>query len=323
MNRPAQSDFFDTETRNTENQRKIALLVLPMLAVIPITLVLLSECRGVPNHEASHTASLALDPASGENMALEAYKQDAGYDAKNSSFPPAELAETSALPSSKTNGSTNADPEKEPIDSTPPGVPDQIAATDPAASDSIASTSAKSVVTAESSPVGSTANPSKMSESTRKVQKGDTLYSIGKQHNRSPESIAGANGMNMNGVLREGQVLRVPSKREPAAAAVSYTAPPTRTSQPPVANLTPATHKVRPGETLYSIGNRYNRTPTAIARENQMKVDGVIHDGQNLQIPSNSQPTTFPTRSLVNNPTPQPRPVSTPIAWGGPQTPPA
>ena len=42
------------------------------------------------------------------------------------------------------------------------------------------------------------------------VQKGDTLWSLAARYGTAPEALAEANGMNLNSILREGRVLRVP-----------------------------------------------------------------------------------------------------------------
>ncbi|MDR2965161.1 MAG: LysM peptidoglycan-binding domain-containing protein [Treponema sp.] len=42
------------------------------------------------------------------------------------------------------------------------------------------------------------------------VQKGDTLWSLARVYGVAPQALAEANGMELNGVLREGRVLRVP-----------------------------------------------------------------------------------------------------------------
>jgi membrane-bound lytic murein transglycosylase D len=47
---------------------------------------------------------------------------------------------------------------------------------------------------------------------TYRVKKGDTLWSIALAHDTDPETLAQANNMEMNGILREGRTLKVPIK---------------------------------------------------------------------------------------------------------------
>ena len=47
------------------------------------------------------------------------------------------------------------------------------------------------------------------------VTDGDSLWSIARRHDTTVEALAGANGMQANGMLHPGQVLRVPYRWAP------------------------------------------------------------------------------------------------------------
>jgi membrane-bound lytic murein transglycosylase D len=48
------------------------------------------------------------------------------------------------------------------------------------------------------------------SSGTHRVQRGESLWSIALAYNTDPETLASANGMNVNGILREGKLLKTP-----------------------------------------------------------------------------------------------------------------
>jgi LysM repeat protein len=114
-----------------------------------------------------------------------------------------------------------------------------------------------------------------------KVSAGETLYSIAKRFNTTPENLVSLNGLSSN-TITPGQVLIVQ-----AAAATTTTTQTAQPQQQPVqqpanTNANAGTqYKVSVGETLYSIAKRFNTTP-----ENLMHLNGLtsnaISPGQTL-----------------------------------------
>jgi LysM repeat protein len=95
------------------------------------------------------------------------------------------------------------------------------------------------------------------------VRSGETLYSISRQHNVTVGQIRSWNNLTSN-TISTGQRLWVGPASEPSAGS-------------------PVTHRVRPGETLFSISRRYGVTVGEITEWNRL--DGaVIETGQLLEI---------------------------------------
>jgi LysM repeat protein len=178
------------------------------------------------------------------------------------------------------------------------------------------------------------------------VLKDQTLYSIAKTYNVPIEAITGINEIPANGIQTD-QLLRIP---ESAAMAATTPAPkPPATSSavkepqpkaqpekvtPPPATVTPAKedksagpaakaesdgyrmHRVKKGETLYSLSRDYKVTVEAIIRANDVPRNE-IQIGQMLRIPP-SDYVTFVKEETTVGETP-PEEVNTPPAEAKPQ----
>lgn len=103
--------------------------------------------------------------------------------------------------------------------------------------------------------------PVSASAATYYVQKGDTLYLIGKRYGVSAEYLRQANGLKST-VIYPGQKLWVPDKK---VNAISYT--------------------VQKGDTLYKIGQKYGVTDKEIKALNGL-TSNMIYPGQVLLIPN-------------------------------------
>ena len=110
-----------------------------------------------------------------------------------------------------------------------------------------------------------------------RVRSGDTLYSIGRQYGVSAYRIADANGLSNPNHIYAGQVLYIPS----GGYGDCY-----NWDCRDGGNNT--IHRVRYGETLYSIGRQYNVHPNHIAEVNNLYNPNYIYVGQRLRIPSGS-----------------------------------
>ncbi len=105
-----------------------------------------------------------------------------------------------------------------------------------------------------------------------KVKKGDSLYKIVKRFHTSLRLIKNLNHLNGN-TLRPGQILKVPK---------IYVVKPIVVNVPGLIN-----HKVRKGETLYSISLKYDVPVEIIKKLNHLN-DNMIFEGQILKIPETS-----------------------------------
>lgn len=113
---------------------------------------------------------------------------------------------------------------------------------------------------------GTTTPPTTTTRHT--VRAGETLYGIALRYKVTVQQIVTANKLTNPSLIRVGQVLTIPTRTPntpPPATTVKYT--------------------VKAGDTLYSIGRRYNTTALAIARANNFSNVNLIRVGQVLTIP--------------------------------------
>jgi len=104
------------------------------------------------------------------------------------------------------------------------------------------------------------------------VRRGDTLSKISNLTGASVAQLRSANGLGSD-MIRIGQTLQIP------AVSSRSTANPSSTE---LARVIHITHKVRKGETLWQISNRYNTSVSRIMMENELD-DDLLHVGQILQ----------------------------------------
>jgi murein DD-endopeptidase MepM/ murein hydrolase activator NlpD len=121
------------------------------------------------------------------------------------------------------------------------------------------------------------------------VAQGETLDSIARRHGVPPNAILQANSMTHAAQLQPGQRLVIPRVQQPMAApqiaAPSVTPPATRVAGPMPAPAGNNTHVVAPGETIYSLGRRYQLTPMAIAKANNVGLSHHLKVGDRIVIP--------------------------------------
>ncbi|NOZ06503.1 MAG: LysM peptidoglycan-binding domain-containing protein [Chloroflexi bacterium] len=116
------------------------------------------------------------------------------------------------------------------------------------------------------------------------VQEGDTVYSIARRFNTTPEAIAQFNNLANPDSLVVGQTLQIPSGVSPAGEA-----------QPSGTGKT--VYTVQAGDTMFSIAQRYHTTVDAISSANQIYNPWYIHVGQKLVIPGSAGESTAPPTS--------------------------
>ncbi|MDW7695235.1 LysM peptidoglycan-binding domain-containing protein [Flammeovirgaceae bacterium SG7u.111] len=139
------------------------------------------------------------------------------------------------------------------------------------------------------------------------VKPGDSLYSISKKFNTSPEKIVSNNNLTPSQPISIGQQLVVDAGT-PSVASGSVatrggsTAPPSGSS-----SGSAQYHTVQAGESLYAISKKYGTTPALIINLNQLPQNASIYVGQKLVVTEpRPQPQTVPT-----SPHTQPTPVVT------------
>jgi membrane-bound lytic murein transglycosylase D len=105
-----------------------------------------------------------------------------------------------------------------------------------------------------------------------KVRKGDTVLSVADDFGVPAEKIRRWNGLRGN-QLRAGHTIRIYrplASPEPGAVTRKGSKSKTSKSLPASSKARVVHHKVRKGETLFSIANRYNTTVAALRRDNHI-----------------------------------------------------
>ena len=108
------------------------------------------------------------------------------------------------------------------------------------------------------------------------VRRGDTLSKISNLSGVSVAQLKSTNGLGGD-MIRVGQTLQIPAGSSRSTASPSSTE---------LARVIHITHKVRKGETLWQISNRYNTSVSRIMMENELD-DDLLHVGQILQFTNN------------------------------------
>ena len=136
--------------------------------------------------------------------------------------------------------------------------------------------------------------PSAPAGSKVTVGPGMTLYSIARANNLSVSQLAAANNIRAPYSVRTGQVLRIPGSSQASLPEPAMQAP----SKKVVAASAPAAssglHQVGSGETLFSLGRKYNVSPYAIASANGLPNDTQLSVGQKVKIPGGASSNEVP-----------------------------
>jgi membrane-bound lytic murein transglycosylase D len=125
------------------------------------------------------------------------------------------------------------------------------------------------------------------------VRSGDTLWEIAQRFDTTVPTLVALNGLQKQQSIKPGSVLSLPS----AAPQTVATAPVSR--QPAAA---PKRYQVRPGDTLWSIAQRFRTTVPTLVELNGLKPRQQIKPGQVLTLPPPSlQEAAQPTPVRVTN----------------------
>lgn len=133
------------------------------------------------------------------------------------------------------------------------------------------------------------------------VRPGDTLYQISRRYGVSVDAIASVNDLENPSQIAPGQILTIPrtgsGNREQGSATTRAQA----TARPVVI----AVHRVRSGDSLSGIADRYRVSVDAIKLANGLWSD-VIQPGQRLTIPARGSAAVLARR---HTPVPEPIPI--------------
>ena len=130
-----------------------------------------------------------------------------------------------------------------------------------------------------------TATISLFADTTYKVEKGDTLYSISRKYQITVAELRAANNLSENDVIKVGQKLKIPSADISNAAALATDNKAT-TSGSATLSSTRATkeYTVVKGDTMYSISKKNGMTLAEFMALNGLDSNSVIKVGQKLKI---------------------------------------
>ena len=122
-------------------------------------------------------------------------------------------------------------------------------------------------------------------DTTYKVEKGDTLYSISRKYQITVAELRAANNLSENDVIKVGQKLKIPSADISNAAALATDNKAT-TDGTATLSATRATkeYTVVKGDTMYSISKKNGMTLAEFMALNNLDSNSVIKVGQKLKI---------------------------------------
>ena len=121
------------------------------------------------------------------------------------------------------------------------------------------------------------------------VMPGQTLYSIARANDLTPDQLAYANNIAPPYAIRVGQQLTVPGRADPVTPSARYEPQTIEAANAPSNRPQfgrSGTHMVRPGETLFAVGRAYAIDPYTIAEYNRLSEPYDLKVGQTLRIPT-------------------------------------
>jgi membrane-bound lytic murein transglycosylase D len=116
-----------------------------------------------------------------------------------------------------------------------------------------------------------------------RVRRGDTLSTIARRYRVSVSAIKRANHLRGT-LIRVNQNLLIPISTRPISVRVANVTRPVRVSYRPPASRAKVVHRVRYGETLWSIARRYRVYVRQLARWNFIRPHDILRAGQTLNI---------------------------------------
>jgi LysM repeat protein len=130
---------------------------------------------------------------------------------------------------------------------------------------------------------------------TYKVQAGDTLSVIARQHGLTTRELREANHLGSDAMIRVGQTLALPRKaavassektgRKVAGSQKNKSRKTVKKAEKKTPKSTPPLYEVQSGDTLFSIARKYHTPLKDLMSLNKIAPTDVIHPGQKLKIP--------------------------------------
>lgn len=117
------------------------------------------------------------------------------------------------------------------------------------------------------------------------VQKGETLYSIGRKYQITLSELRAANDLSESDILKAGQKLTIPSPDIENAAVLNSSAG-NGSQGYPTSSL--ETYAVQKGDTFYGIARKYNIKVAELFAINDLGESDVLKAGQKLKVPAKS-----------------------------------
>lgn len=123
-------------------------------------------------------------------------------------------------------------------------------------------------------------------DTSYKVEKGDTLYSISRKYQITVAELRAANNLSETDVIKVGQKLKIPSADISTAAALATDKKASTGSANATISATTKTkeYTVVKGDTMYSISKKYGMTLAEFMALNNLDNSSVIKVGQKLKI---------------------------------------
>ncbi len=160
-------------------------------------------------------------------------------------------------------------------------------------------------------------------DTTYKVEKGDTLYSISRKYQITVAELRAANNLSENDVIKVGQKLKIPTADISNAAALATDNKAT-TSSSATLSSTKATkeYTVVKGDTMYSISKKNGMTLAEFMALNGLDSNSVIKVGQKLKIYTSGATASTGTtsKSGVSEPVEGPKTTNTGTSTSAPDT---
>lgn len=132
----------------------------------------------------------------------------------------------------------------------------------------------KDAAKADSKTDGKSVRQLAQSRSNYVIQSGDSLWSVSKKYNTTPDNLAAANGITTKTTLKVGQRLYIPDQGRMAAKQSRKDAERAKTA---------ISYKVKSGDTLYSIAKRFGVSTDAILTWNNLSSPR-IYPGDSLKL---------------------------------------
>lgn len=123
-------------------------------------------------------------------------------------------------------------------------------------------------------------------ESTYKVQKGDTLYSISRKYQITVAELRVANNLKEDDVIKIGQKLVIPEANIGNAVTLSSS---NKNNSSTASSGSTKNYTVAKGDTVYSIAKKNGMTVSELINLNNLDSNAVIKVGQKLKIVENSE----------------------------------